>query len=761
MSITISDTSPRIQYTATSSQTTFSVPFEFFNNADLVVVKTASGTDTTLSYNASPSSATQYSVTGAGTSGGGSITLGGGATAGDVYTIYRDLAIARTTDFSASGSFPVETLNTELDKIIAMAQQLERDLKFSPRAASTTANTYNITFPDLVADKILSVNSSGNGLEFSQSVTNVNTVAGIASDVTTVSGIASNVTTVAGIQANVTTVAGISSNVTTVAGIASDVTTVAGISSAVSSVSSNATNINTVATNISSVNTVASNITDVVAVANDLAEAVSEVETVANDLNEATSEIDTVATNIANVNTVGGISSDVTTVAGIQANVTTVAGISSNVTTVAGISSNVTTVAGMNSNISSVVSNATNINKVAAIDSDVTSVADIDSNVTTVAGVSANVTTVAGISSNVTTVAGISSNVTSVASNSTNINSVAGAISNVNSVGSNISNVNTVASNISGVNSFADRYRVASSAPSSSLDIGDLYFDTTADELKVYKSGGWAAAGSTVNGTSQRYKYTATASQTTFTGSDANGNTLAYDSGYIDVYLNGVHLDPSDYTATSGTSIVLGSGAALNDELYVVAFGTFEVASMNADNLSSGTVPIARLGTSGTKDATTFLRGDNTFAVVDTTNASNLSTGTLPNARLSAVPNSALANSSITINGDTVSLGGTITTGTNWDTTAKTSNFNAAVNDAYFVDTSSNVITATLPASANAGEEIRFLDIAGTFDTNNLTVGRNGHNIQGSASDLTVATERAGFALVYVNATQGWVLKDK
>ena len=56
-----------------------------------------------------------------------------------------------------------------------------------------------------------------------------------------------------------------------------------------------------------------------------------------------------------------------------------------------------------------------------------------------------------------------------------------------------------------------------------------------------------------------------------------------------------------------------------------------------------------------------FLRGDNTFAVVDTTNASNLSTGTLPNARLNAVPNSALANNSITINGSSVALGGSVT----------------------------------------------------------------------------------------------------
>ena len=69
-----------------------------------------------------------------------------------------------------------------------------------------------------------------------------------------------------------------------------------------------------------------------------------------------------------------------------------------------------------------------------------------------------------------------------------------GVISNISTVATDISNVNTVASNVSGINDFAARYRVASSEPSSSLDVGDLLFDTTANQLKVYKSGGWEAA---------------------------------------------------------------------------------------------------------------------------------------------------------------------------------------------------------------------------------------------------------------------------
>ena len=97
--------------------------------------------------------------------------------------------------------------------------------------------------------------------------------------------------------------------------------------------------------------------------------------------------------------------------------------------------------------------------------------------------------------------------------------------------------------------------------------------------------------------------------------------------------------------------------------------------------------------------------------------------------------------------------------GTSWQA-VKTSGFTAVAGEGYFCDTSSAAFTATLPSSGTQGDEIAFVDYAGTFDTNNLTVGRNGHKIQGDASDLTVATERAGFTLVYVDSTQGWLLKN-
>ena len=214
--------------------------------------------------------------------------------------------------------------------------------------------------------------------------------------------------------------------------------------------------------------------------------------------------------------------------------------------------------------------------------------------------------------SEVSTVAANATNISAAGANTTNINTVAGQISPTNNIAtlagiSGLSalasaeasgHVTNVSNNLSGVTSFAERYRVASSAPTSSLDVGDLYFDTTANELKVYKSSGWANAGSSVNGTSARFQYTATAGQTTFSGADSAGNTLSYDSPFIDCYLNGVKLvNGTDVTVTSGNSVVLASGAAAGDILDLVAFGTFNVAAINAVNITSGTLGSDRLPT--------------------------------------------------------------------------------------------------------------------------------------------------------------------
>ena len=90
----------------------------------------------------------------------------------------------------------------------------------------------------------------------------------------------------------------------------------------------------------------------------------------------------------------------------------------------------------------------------------------------------------------------------------------------------------------------------------------------------------------------------------------------------------------------------------------------------------------------------------------------------------------------------------------------KTAAYTAEAGDKLIVDTST-AVTVTLPATAALGDEIRIIDGTGTASTNNITVARNGHNIEGSASDLTVDVDRAAFGLVYYNATQGWIMMER
>jgi hypothetical protein len=81
-----------------------------------------------------------------------------------------------------------------------------------------------------------------------------------------------------------------------------------------------------------------------------------------------------------------------------------------------------------------------------------------------------------------------------------------------------------------------------------------------------------------------------------------------------------------------------------------------------------------------------------------------------------------------------------------------------ASNDRIFVDTTAAAMQINLPSDPLVGDQLRFLDLAGTFDTNNLTVGRNGKLIMGDTANLTISTENASIGLVYTGATYGWKL---
>ena len=149
------------------------------------------------------------------------------------------------------------------------------------------------------------------------------------------------------------------------------------------------------------------------------------------------------------------------------------------------------------------------------------------SNVTNLNTVATNITNVNNVGSNI-------SNVNSVHSNASNINSAVSNASNITAVSGSISNVNSVASNLSTINDFAARYRVASTAPTSGLDAGDLYFDTTSDELRVYNGTAWQG-GVTATGNLAGLGANQFSGNITFTGNQTvDGRDLSVDGAKLD-----------------------------------------------------------------------------------------------------------------------------------------------------------------------------------------------------------------------------------
>jgi hypothetical protein len=114
MAILINDNTARVQYTATSGQTVFAIPFEFFENGDLKVYRNSTLQTIT----------THYTLTGAGVTGGGNLTFVSGVTLNDIITIVRDIPIKRVTDFPLSGPFNITALNLQLDQLTAMIQEV-------------------------------------------------------------------------------------------------------------------------------------------------------------------------------------------------------------------------------------------------------------------------------------------------------------------------------------------------------------------------------------------------------------------------------------------------------------------------------------------------------------------------------------------------------------------------------------------------------------------------------------------------------------
>ena len=239
-----------------------------------------------------------------------------------------------------------------------------------------------------------------------------------------------------------------------------------------------------------------------------------------------------------------------------------------------------------------------------------TTLSTISTEVQALAGIASDITTAAGISSNITTVAGLSTQITNLsgvsASDLTTVAGIGGTV--LSNVSGAVANINQVASNLTAISDFAGIYLgSASSNPTtdpdgSALDGGELYFNTSDNQLKVFSlSSGWQNAGSAINGTSARFTFTISGTPTTVSGNDDAGNSLSYSPNFMDVYLNGTKMvNGTDVTITSGNSIVFASALTNGDVVDCVAFGTFNIASIAASAITSGTLGAARGGTGKT-----------------------------------------------------------------------------------------------------------------------------------------------------------------
>ncbi len=212
--------------------------------------------------------------------------------------------------------------------------------------------------------------------------------------------------------------------------------------------------------------------------------------------------------------------------------------------------------------------------------------------------------------------------------------------------------------------------------------------------------------------------------------------------------------------AATGNPPILGASGETNVDLHLKPKGSGEV------RIGTGAAA-ATLTTSGAHDLVLDTNSGTNSGSITITDAANGNIAITPNGSGNIVldgltfPNAdGSADNFLKTNGSGTLSFAEVSGGTSWQA-VKTSGFTAVAGEGYFCNTTSAAFTLTLPSSPTIGDEVSFIDYAGTFDTNNLTIGRNSEKIQGDAADLTVNVERAANCLVYTDGTQGWLLKNK
>ncbi len=301
MTINLSDNDPRVSYTVGQgvTQTSFAVPFEFFDNDDLNFY--VDGTLKTLT--------THYTVSGGDGSTGTITTTSGnsvvGASGGSTVVITRSIDLDRTTDFPSSGPFNIASLNTELDRFIAITADIQDDVNRSLKLIDFDS-AVDTQMPLLAARKgtVLGFNASTGVPEAGPTIADVQSLAAITADIGALADIEDGTTATDAISG------------------------LAAIKANVVSADNNKTNINAVVANATNINAVAADATDIGAVAAKATE-IGRLGTA-----DAVSDLNTLATAdaVSDMNTLAAISADVTAVSAKSSIITST--LATNLTTV-------------------------------------------------------------------------------------------------------------------------------------------------------------------------------------------------------------------------------------------------------------------------------------------------------------------------------------------------------------------------------------------------------------------------------------------
>ena len=318
---------------------------------------------------------------------------------------------------------------------------------------------------------------------------------------------------------------------------------------------------------------------------------------------------------------------------------------------------------------------------------------------------------------------------------------------------------------------------VSASAPITPEE-GDAWFDNTDGKFYVYDGSFWVETGQTDAAFSSYNRWTKVISASTvnITGLDDNGTSLDYSLGLEQLYINGVFIDESSYTATSGSAIVLDEAVLPTDLVEVlwlenlVVAGTYSKAESDARYLSLSTASSTYLtitSASSTYATKTELNNINLTSAINTASAAavNFLVDGAPGAldtlnELAAALNDNANVLSLYLTqssaSSTYATKAELAAFSSEEFLIKAEAYTALVGNVVFVNSASGAYTITLPASPTLGDKVRIIDLANNAATNNITVGRNGNNIDGSASNFTIDINNAGVEFIYTNATYGW-----